>query len=244
MSKVKRSLMANKRRKALLARAKGFKGKSGNIYRIAKERLLKAESNAYKSRKLRKGDFRSLWIVRINGALDAIKSDLNYSKFINLLNKSGLELNRKMISEIAIADLEAFKTIVDRVQNTPTTVATKSAKIEKVETVKAKEVKSEAKATAKEAKPKLQTLVDVKSDDLKIVEGIGPAIEKILIEAGISTYAQLASTEVTAIEQILTEAGPRFSIHKPTTWPTQAELARDGKFEELEVLKKELDGGK
>jgi ribosomal protein L13 len=81
------------------------------------------------------------------------------------------------------------------------------------------------------------------NDDLKIVEGIGPKIEEILNNAGISTYSDLASADVAKLEEILTEAGPRFSIHKPTTWPTQSALARDGKFDELEVLKKELDGG-
>lgn len=115
MSRVKRSLMANKRRKSLLKRAKGFKGLGGNIYRIAKQRLLKADSNAYASRKLRKRDFRKLWIVRINGALDSIGSTMNYSTFINLLNKSTLTLNRKMISEIAIKNIDSFKAIVETI---------------------------------------------------------------------------------------------------------------------------------
>lgn len=117
MSRVKKGKSARKHRKYLLARAKGFQGGASTKFRLAKERLLKAESNAYKSRKLRKRDFRRLWITRINGALDQIKSDLNYSKFISLMNKSGLELNRKSLSELAIRDIESFKAIVDQVSS-------------------------------------------------------------------------------------------------------------------------------
>lgn len=81
------------------------------------------------------------------------------------------------------------------------------------------------------------------NDDLKIIEGIGPKIAELLNTAGIMTFAELASTEVSKLDEILTAAGPKFSIHQPTTWSQQAALARDGKFEELETLKKELDGG-
>jgi large subunit ribosomal protein L20 len=113
MSRVKKGKSANKRRKYLLERAKGYLYGGSTKFRAAKERLLKAESNAYKSRRLRKRDFRSLWITRINGALDQIQSELSYSKFINLLHKSELELNRKVVSEIAIRDIEAFKSLVE-----------------------------------------------------------------------------------------------------------------------------------
>lgn len=112
MSRVKTGVPALKRRKYLLERAKGFQNAAKSKFRLAKERLLKAESNAYKSRKLRKREFRSLWISRINGALDQIGSEMSYSVFINLLTKSGSALNRKSISEIAIRDIEAFKQLV------------------------------------------------------------------------------------------------------------------------------------
>lgn len=115
MSRVKKGLSARKHRNYLLSRAKGFDNGAKSKFRLAKERLLKAESNAYKGRKIRKRDFRRLWITRINGALDQIQSELNYSKFIHLLNQSKLELNRKSISEIAIKDINAFKAIVEQV---------------------------------------------------------------------------------------------------------------------------------
>jgi len=117
MSRVKRGVAANKRRKSLLKRAKGYLRAGHSKFRMAKERLLKAESNAYKGRKIRKREFRRLWIARINGALKSIESDMTYSQFMGKLIASGSELNRKMISEIAIHDIEAFKKLVDSVQS-------------------------------------------------------------------------------------------------------------------------------
>jgi ribosomal protein L13 len=125
----------------------------------------------------------------------------------------------------------------------PTIKAPKAEKIVKTdETVEAKFTSQESEVIAKEVKaPK--TVKSTGNDDLKIVEGIGPKIAELLNTAGIMTFADLAASEVTKLEEILTAAGPKFSIHQPTTWSQQAALARDGKFEELEVLKKELDGG-
>ena len=113
MSRVKKGLSARKHRKYLLGRAKGYLNGASKKFRAAKERLLKADSNAYKSRRLRKRDFRSLWISRINGALDQINSELNYSKFIHLVNQSETKLNRKSISEMAIRDIAAFQSYVE-----------------------------------------------------------------------------------------------------------------------------------
>lgn len=115
MSRVKRGVASHKRRKYLLSRAKGYINSASTKFRTAKERLLKAESNAYKSRKIRKRDFRSLWITRINGALDQTQSSMNYSTLMNKLKVSGIHLNRKMLSELAISNIEEFKKIVDSV---------------------------------------------------------------------------------------------------------------------------------
>jgi ribosomal protein L13 len=125
----------------------------------------------------------------------------------------------------------------------PTIKAPKADKVVKAnETVSANFTSQESEVVTKEVKaPK--SVKSTGNDDLKIVEGIGPKIEELLNAAGILTYADLASSEVTKLEGILTAAGPKFSIHQPTTWAQQAALARDGKFEELETLKKELDGG-
>ncbi|MGO1648003.1 MAG: 50S ribosomal protein L17 [Sphingobacterium sp.] len=82
------------------------------------------------------------------------------------------------------------------------------------------------------------------ADDLTIVEGIGPKIAEALTAAGIASYAELAKTDAEKVKEILSEAGPNFNIADTTTWAQQAQLAADGKFEELEKLKAELDGGK
>jgi len=115
MSRVKKGVAAHKHRKYLLDRAKGFINGANSKFRLAKERLLKAESNAYRSRKLRKRDFRSLWITRINGALDQVGSNVNYSTFIHKLNTSKINLNRKAVSEMAIRDIEAFKDLLAKI---------------------------------------------------------------------------------------------------------------------------------
>lgn len=83
-----------------------------------------------------------------------------------------------------------------------------------------------------------------KKDDLKIVEGIGPKIEELCNVAGIFTFAQLAATSSDKIKEILDNAGSRFQMHDPTTWPDQAALARDGKFEELKTWQDDLNKGR
>jgi ribosomal protein L13 len=122
----------------------------------------------------------------------------------------------------------------------PTIKAPKAEKVIKTdETVVAKFTSQESEVTpVKEVKaPKA---VKSTGDDLKILEGIGPKIAELLVSKGIVTFADLASADVANIATILDEAG--LSSHKPDTWAQQAALARDGKFEELETLKKELDG--
>ncbi|MFK7965332.1 MAG: helix-hairpin-helix domain-containing protein [Burkholderiaceae bacterium] len=85
---------------------------------------------------------------------------------------------------------------------------------------------------------------DAKPDDLTKVEGIGPKIAEHLQAAGIKTFAQLAQATQEQLQKVLDDAGPRYSIHKPDTWPEQAALAAAGKWDELDKLKDELDGGK
>jgi large subunit ribosomal protein L27 len=116
---------------------------------------------------------------------------------------------------------------------------------------KAVEEKALPKAEAKKevaAAPAVEAVAEApkkaKADDLKKIEGIGPKIAELLIAAGISTFAQLAETSADRIKEILDEAGPRFSVHNPTTWPKQAELAAAGKWDELKTWQDEMDGGK
>jgi small subunit ribosomal protein S20 len=112
---------------------------------------------------------------------------------------------------------------------------------EATQLVKAKKAPT-PKAAAKPAAPK-KTAAS-KGDKLTTVEGIGPKIETLLNEEGISTFADLADAKVETLTAVLEKAGPRFKMHKPDTWPQQAALARDGKMDELKALQDELNGGK
>ncbi len=114
MVRVKRGNVARKKRKKVLKRAKGFRGSLRRLYRASKQAVYHALKYATRDRRDRKGDFRALWNARINAAVR--KQGLSYSKFINLLKKHKIALNRKMLSELAISDKEAFTKIVETVK--------------------------------------------------------------------------------------------------------------------------------
>ncbi len=111
MAHVKGAMMTRKRRKKTLKLAKGYFGAKSKLFRTAKEAVMKSGQYAYIGRKHKKRDFRRLWITRISAACKL--NDINYSTFMNGLKKAGIEMNRKMLSEIAIADPAAFTSIVD-----------------------------------------------------------------------------------------------------------------------------------
>lgn len=91
---------------------------------------------------------------------------------------------------------------------------------------------------------KAEPAIVAEGDDLKIIEGIGPKIADLLVEAGIATFAQLAATTPEAISEILEKAGPQYNVHNPASWPAQSQLAADGKWDELKTLQDELIGGR
>ncbi|MGN1034255.1 MAG: 50S ribosomal protein L20 [Oscillospiraceae bacterium] len=115
MARVKGGIMAHKRRKKVLKLAKGFYGAKSKQFRTAKQAVMKSGQYAYIGRKNRKRDFRKLWIVRISAACRL--NDINYSTFINGLKKADIELNRKMLSEIAIADPKAFTELTKKAKS-------------------------------------------------------------------------------------------------------------------------------
>src|SRR5436190_9343591 len=112
MTRVKRSVHARKKRRSVLERAKGYRGEKHSSYRRAKEQVMKSESYAYRDRRARKRDFRSLWIVRINAA--ARREGLSYSQLMSGLRMAGIELNRKMLAEVAVHDPETFGRFAER----------------------------------------------------------------------------------------------------------------------------------
>ena len=114
MARVKRALNAKKKRKVVLDRASGYRGQRSRLYRKAKEQILHSETYAFRDRKARKGDFRRLWIQRINAAVRAIDPALTYSRFIAALTKAGIEVDRKVLADLAVHEPEAFGAIVEK----------------------------------------------------------------------------------------------------------------------------------
>ena len=106
MPRVKRGVEARRRHKKVLAQAKGYQGRRKSVYRVAKQAVIKAGQYAYRDRRQRKRQFRSLWIVRINAA--AREHGLSYSRMIDGLNKAGIEVDRKMLADLAVFDQSGF----------------------------------------------------------------------------------------------------------------------------------------
>jgi large subunit ribosomal protein L20 len=112
MPRVKRGVTARNRHKKVLAEAKGYYGARSRIYRVAKQAVIKAGQYAYRDRRQRKRQFRALWIARINAA--ARENGLSYSRFINGLTRSGVEIDRKVLADLAVSDKAAFAAIADQ----------------------------------------------------------------------------------------------------------------------------------
>ncbi len=112
MPRVKRGVTAGARHKKLLAKAKGYRGRRKNVYRVAKEAVMKAGQYAYRDRRNRKRQFRSLWIARINAA--ARECGMSYSVFMNGLKKAAIQMDRKVLADIAVFDKPAFAKIAEQ----------------------------------------------------------------------------------------------------------------------------------
>ena len=110
MARVKRGVTAHARHKTVTADAKGYRGRRKNVFRVAKQAVTKAGQYAYRDRRQRKRQFRSLWILRINAAVR--EHGLSYSRFIDGLNKSAVEIDRKVLAELAVSDKNAFTQLV------------------------------------------------------------------------------------------------------------------------------------
>ncbi len=109
--RIKRSVNALKKRRSILKAAKGYRGSKSKLYRVATEQVMKSGQYAFAGRKLKKRDFRSLWIARINAACRL--NDISYSKFMHGLKSANITLNRKVLAEMAISDPSAFATLAE-----------------------------------------------------------------------------------------------------------------------------------
>ena len=171
MTRVKNSVTTRARHKKVLKAAKGYFGSKHRLYKTAKEQLMHSGQYAFRDRRQKKRDFRSLWITRINAACR--ENEISYSRFIEGLNKAGIEVNRKMLSEIAIADPKAFTEIVKQAKlglEGKIVSAKKEIKSEveivKEEVKKAKTAKEESKTKeVKQAKTTKTTKKAVEKDE-------------------------------------------------------------------------------
>ncbi len=114
MARVKGAMKTRARHKKILKLAKGYRGAKSKLFRTANQAVMKSLAYAYRDRKAKKREFRQLWIARINAA--ARMNGISYSKLMNGLKNKGIEINRKMLAEIAVSDPEAFKSLVDQVK--------------------------------------------------------------------------------------------------------------------------------
>jgi large subunit ribosomal protein L20 len=111
MARVKRAVNAQKKRRTTLARAEGYRGQRSRLYRKAKEQVTHSLGYSYRDRKARKGDFRRLWIQRINAA--SRQHGLTYNRFVQGLKAAGLEVDRRMLADLAVNDPKAFESLVE-----------------------------------------------------------------------------------------------------------------------------------
>ncbi|GGM70665.1 50S ribosomal protein L20 [Longimycelium tulufanense] len=111
MARVKRAVNAQKKRRTVLEHAKGYRGQRSRLYRKAKEQMLHSLNYAYRDRRARKGDFRQLWITRINAA--ARQNGITYNRFIQGLKAAGVEVDRKILAELAVNDAPAFTALAE-----------------------------------------------------------------------------------------------------------------------------------
>ena len=158
MTRIKGGVVARKRRKKVLKEAKGYFGSKHRLYKTAHEQVMNSGSYAFRDRRQKKREFRKLWIARINAACKS--NDITYSRFINGLTIAGVYVNRKMLSELAIDNMDAFKDLVqiakDALDGKTYVPAKKEAKEEKVETAEKTTKTTKEDSTSKDTKEKAE----------------------------------------------------------------------------------------
>ena len=197
MARVKNGAVTKARHKKVLKQAKGYFGSKHRLYKTAKEQLMHSGQYAYRDRKQKKREFRKLWITRINAACR--QNDISYSRFIEGLTKAGVEINRKMLSEIAISNPEYFTELVkvardgkagkvtknENVNSSEVTIASKNAKKSPAKKTTTKKVEDK-KETVKKTEDKKEDLSSLTLADLK----------KMAKEAGVKGYSTMKKAEL------------------------------------------------
>ncbi len=199
MARVKNGAVTKARHKKVLKQAKGYFGSKHRLYKTAKEQLMHSGQYAYRDRKQKKREFRKLWITRINAACR--QNDISYSRFIEGLTKAGVEINRKMLSEIAISNPDYFTELVkvardgkagkvtknENVNSSEVTIASKNAKKSTAKKTTTKKVE-EKKETVKKTEDKKEDLSSLTLADLK----------KKAKDAGVKGYSTMKKADLIA----------------------------------------------
>ena len=198
MARVKGSNIHKNRRKKILKLARGYFGSKHKLYKTAKEQVMHSLKYAYRDRKQNKREMRKLWITRINAACRM--NEISYSKFISGLNKAGIEINRKMLSEVAIDDAKAFTNLVNiakdalagkTVKQAPKAEKTVAKKEEKAPAKKAT-AKKEEKAPAKKATAKKE----VKEESTDLSKLTVAELKKLAKDKGVANYTTMKKAEL------------------------------------------------
>ncbi len=240
MVRVKRGIVKNKRKSKIIKLAKGFRNARKTKYRQAKMAVTRAGVHAYTHRRHKKRDMRRLWQIKISYAVQAL-AELSYSQFMGMVIKQGITVDRKIMAEMIEHNPESFARLVETVTGKKNVGAIAApAKYTNRKTKKVAGEGSEVKAV-KKASTKTTAKESSKKDDLAIIEGIGPKIAETLVAGGVSTFAQIADMKPEAISEMISEVR---GSHDPATWPKQAKLAAEEKWDELKTLQDELMGGK
>ena len=197
MARVKNGAVTKARHKKVLKQAKGYFGSKHRLYKSAKEQLMHSGQYAYRDRKQKKREFRKLWITRINAACR--ENGISYSRFIEGLNKAGVEVNRKMLSEIAINDPKAFTELVEVAKKGKEgKIKVNEVKSTNEVTVKSSSTKEEVKTSEKKATTKKETKKEEKVDYSKMTVA---ELKEVAKEKGIATTGMKKADIIEALKK-------------------------------------------
>ena len=197
MARVKNGAVTKARHKKVLKQAKGYFGSKHRLYKSAKEQLMHSGQYAFRDRKQKKREFRKLWITRINAACR--ENGISYSRFIEGLNKAGVEVNRKMLSEIAINDPKAFTELVEVAKKGKEgKIKVNEVKSTNEVTVKSSSTKEEVKTTEKKTTTKKVTKKEEKVDYSKMTVA---ELKEVAKEKGIATTGMKKADIIEALKK-------------------------------------------